>query len=134
VLARVAVDDVDGADLVVELLLRVGAEDVRHARIEAAAQHRHQALGLVLVVIGPLPLVGELGFLARLVVGRIHVVHARLQARVHDGQVLVGQRHVDDEVRLHSFDERDRLANVVGIDLRDVDRRLGGRLHLPAAL
>ena len=103
VIACVAVDDVDGVNLVVQLLLRVGAEDIGDAGIKAAAQNRHQALGFELVVIRPLPFVSELGFFLRLVVGGVHIMHARFQAGVHDGQVLVGQRHVDDEVRFDLF-------------------------------
>ena len=38
VAAGVAVDDVDRVDLVIEFLLRVGAEDVGDARIESAAE------------------------------------------------------------------------------------------------
>ena len=67
------------------------------ARVEAAAEERHEARPCN-VLVRPLPGVLELGDVARLVVGGVQVVHAGLQARVHDGQVLVGQRHVDHEV------------------------------------
>ena len=88
--AGVAVDDVDRMDLVIQLLLRVGAEDVRDARIETAAQDGHQSLVLELIVVGPLVFVGEFGFFTRLVVGGVHVVDAGLEAGIHDRQVLVG--------------------------------------------
>ena len=114
-------------------LLRVGAVDVRLAGIEAAAEDRHDALGLVAVLVLPLPGVLELGDVARLVVGRVHVVHARLQARVHDRQILVGERHVDHEVGLDLLDQRDRLGDVVGVDLGDLDRRLAALGDLLAA-
>ena len=54
------------------------------------------------VLVGPLPAVLELGLVRRLVVGGVQVVHPGLQAGVHDRQVLVGQGHVDDQVRLVS--------------------------------
>ena len=75
-------------------------------------------------MVGPLPFVRELGLVARLVVGGVHVVHARLQARVHDGEVLVGQRQIDHEVRLDFANQRCDLGRIVGIDLGDLDRRL----------
>ncbi len=129
--AVVAVDDVDGLDGVEQELLRVGAVDVRLARVEAAAKDRHDALVLVAVLILPLPGVLELGEIARLVVGGVEVVHARFQARVHDRQILVGKRHVDHEVGLDLVDQGDRLGDIVGINLADLDRRdapLGYRL------
>jgi hypothetical protein len=76
----------------------------------------------------------EFGDVTRLVVGRVHVVHARLQARIHDRQVLIGKRHVDDEVGLHLLDERHDFGNLVGIDLADLDGRLAARGDLLAAL
>ena len=124
VVAVIAVDDVDFADLVEQLFLGVGAVDVRLAGIEAAAQDRHDALFGELVVIGPLPLVSELGFVARLVVGGIHVMHAGFQAGVHDRQVLIWQGHVDYEVRLSLVDQRHGFSDVVGIHLMNFDRRL----------
>ena len=48
-------------------------------------------------------------------------------------QILVGQRHVDDEVGLDLVQQRDRLGDVVGIDLRDLDRRFAFGLDLLAA-
>ena len=131
--AVVAVDDVDGLDGVEQELLRVGAVDVRLAGIETAAEHRHDALVLVAILILPLPGVLELGDIARLVVGRVHVVHARLQARIHDRQILVGKRHVDHEVGLDLVDQGDRLGDVVGIDLADLDRRHAALGHGLAA-
>ena len=117
VAAVVAVDDVDLVDLVEQELLRVGAINVRLARIEAAAQDRHDPLLGELLMIRPLILVGELGLVARLVVGGVHVVHAGLQARIHDGEILIRQRHVDDQVGLDLLDQRDRFLDVVGVDL-----------------
>ena len=133
VAAGVAVDDVDRVDLVIEFLLRVGAEDVGDARIESAAQDRHQTLVLELIVVGPLVFVRKFGFFTRLVVGGVHVVDARLEAGIHDRQILIRKRHVDDEVGLDLLQQLDGLGNVVGVDLRDVDRRLALGLNLLAA-
>ena len=56
---------------------------------------------LIAVVVRPLPLVAESRFLPRLVVGRVQVVHARFEAGVHDRQILVRQRQVEHDLRLH---------------------------------
>ena len=78
-----------------------------------------QARLLEALLVGPLPLVLELGDVARLVVGGVEVVHAGLEAGVHQRQVLVGQGDVDQQVGLDALEQRDRLGDVVGVDLRD---------------
>ncbi len=72
----IAVHDIEIVDLVEVVLGGVGREDGRNARIEAAAEDRREARGLETVLIGPLPRIFEVGFVAGLVVGRIEVVAA----------------------------------------------------------
>ena len=133
VVAGIAVHDVDIFDLVEQMLLRIGAVDVRHAGVEAAAENGGNALLLEAVVIGPLPVVLELRHIARLIVRGVHIVAAGFEAGIHDRQVLIGQGHVDQEVRLHLFDEGDHFRHIVGIDLRNLDRRFAERRHFLAA-
>src|SRR5690606_41354354 len=61
------------------------------SRIEAGAEQRHATRLLEALAIGPLPLVFELGNVARLVVRRVEVVDARFEAGIHQREVLVGQ-------------------------------------------
>ena len=122
VLAGVAVDDVELVDHVELVLVQPRREHVGHARVEAAAEQAHDPARGEALLVGPLPLVLELGLVRRLVVGGIEVVDAGLEAGVHDRQVLVGQCHVDYQVRLLAADQRGHLAHVVGIDLRGRDR------------
>ncbi len=116
-----AVQDVDALDLVEQVLLAVGAVDVGHAGIEAAAQRGHVAgLGEALLE-RPLFLVLELGLVRMLVVGGIQVGHAGTQAGFHDGQVLIGQGHMDQHVGLERFDQRNQRLDVIGVDLGGLD-------------
>jgi hypothetical protein len=116
VVATVDVDDVERADLVEVVLGQVGGEDVGRTGIEAGAEQRHQPGLLEPLLVDPLPLVLELRGVRWLVVGGVEVVHAGLEAGVHDGQVLVGQRDVDDQFRLHVAHQRNQLRHVVGVD------------------
>jgi hypothetical protein len=75
-------------------------------------------------MVGPLPAVLELGGFDGLVVGGVEIVDAGFQAGVHDGQVLVGQSHVDHQLRLLPFDQRHQFRHVVGIDLRGLHREM----------
>ncbi|MNQ89975.1 hypothetical protein D3C85_1053000 [compost metagenome] len=127
--AAVAVQDVERVDPVQQVLLGVGGEDRGHAGVEARAEQRHQAGFLEALLIGPLPLVFELGFVARLIVGRVEVVDAGGQAGVHDGQVLIGQGQVDHEGRLDRLDQGRGRGDVVGVDLGRVDGHAKARLH-----
>ena len=142
--AAVAVQDVDGIDGVELVLGSVGAVGLGHARVKAAAQQGGEAGILELFLVGPLPGVVEVGgearFLAallvdgapfgvvgvfRLVVGGVHIVDAAGQAGVHDGQVLVGQGDVHDQVGLVALDQGDELVNVVRIHLGGGDFGFG---------
>ena len=149
VVAAVAVQNVDGVDLVEQVLLRVRAVCLRHARVKARAQKRGQAGLFELLLVCPLPGVvkvgGEALFLAALlvdraplrivgvlglVVGGVHVVDAALQARIHDGQVLIGQGDVHDDVRLVLVDQRAQLVEVVRVHLGGADLGGGGAVQL----
>ena len=132
--AGIAVNDVDEVNLVEQVFLRIGAPDVRDAGVEPAAEDGRQASGLEALLIGPLPGILELCHLARLVVGGVEIVHAGLEAGVHDRQVLVGQGHVDHEVRLHFPDQRDGGGHVIGVHLGDLDGCNAILGHLFAAL
>lgn len=58
-----------------------------------------------------------MGYVLRLIVGRVEVVHTTLQAGLHDGEVLVGQGKVHHELGLEIADEGHELLHAVGIYL-----------------
>ena len=66
----------------------------------------------------------------RLVVGGVHVVDVAGKAGIHNGQVLIGQGDVHDQVRLVGLDEGDDLFGLVGVHLGggDLGGGLGGQL------
>jgi hypothetical protein len=108
--AGIAVDNVDIFDLVEQaFLLGIGAIDVGAARIEAATENGGQARFLEAVLIGPLPVILEFCDVPRLIIRRVHIMGLGGETGVHDRQVLVRQRHVDHQVRLHLFDQGNRL-------------------------
>ena len=136
VVAAVAVQNVNGVDLVELVLFGVGAVGLGDAGIKTAAKQRGETGLFKLFPVGPLPAVIEVGgkarFLAslfidgapgrvvgilRLVVGGIHIVDAAGQAGVHDGQVLIGQGDVHDEIGLVAVDQFDQPVHVVRVHL-----------------
>ena len=147
--AAVAVQDVDGVDFIEQVLLCVSAVRLRYARVKAGAEQSGQTGVLKLFLVCPLPGVVEVrgktlvlaallvngaplrivGVL-RLVVGSIHVVYAALEARIHDGQVLIRQRNVHHDVRLVLVDERAQLVHVVRIHLGGADLGCGRTVQL----
>src|SRR5690606_25318339 len=94
VLARVAVEDVDRLDRVEVVLERVHAEDARHAGIESAAGEGEDPALAEAVVTRPLLVVGEARPIRRLVVRRVEVMDARLEAGLREREVLIGERDV----------------------------------------
>ena len=116
--AGIAVHDIEVVDFVEMMLGGVGSEDGRYARVETAAEDGRQSGSLEAVLIGPLPRILEMRLVLRLVVGRIEVVAAALEAGIHNRQVLIGKRHVDHDVGLERAEQFAQLGHVVGIDLR----------------
>ena len=117
VVTGVAVHDIEVVDLVEVVFGGIGREDGRHARIEAAAEDGRQAGSLEAILVGPLPRILEMGLVLGLVVGRIEVVAATLEAGIHDRQILIRERHVDHDVGLEGPEEFAQLRHVVGVDL-----------------
>lgn len=118
--ASVGVHDVDRLDGIEEVLLGIGAEDIRDARVEARAQQGHQAGFFETFAVGPLPRVFELRQVRWFVVRGIDVVDAGVEAGVHQMKVLVGQGDVDEQIGAEGLDEGNRRFDIIGIH--------GGRL------
>ena len=95
---------------------RVGSEHAAHSGVESASEDGREAGFLEALAVGPLPGVFEVRFVARFVVGRVKVVDAAAQACFHDGEVLVGERHVDYHFGLVAFEKGYNLLHVVGVD------------------
>ena len=115
VVTAVAVQHVDLADRVQLVFLQPCGKDRGHARIEPRSQNGGQSLFLELVLVGPLPVIFELGLVLGLVVRGIQIVHARLQTGIHQRQVLIGQREVDQKfgARLpDQFDDGDPVHRI----------------------
>ena len=120
--AAVAVQNIDGIDLVKIMLQRISGENAGYAGVKAGAQQGHNASLLKFFFIRPLPRIIEVSrealFLAalvihsapsrvinilRLIVSSVNIVNLALQASIHDGQILIGQCHIQNSVRLIGF-------------------------------
>ena len=115
-IAAIAIQNIQLPNGLQLVLLQPHREHAGHARIEPAAQQRHQTRLLEPLLIGPLPVVLELGHILGLIVGGIHVMHARRQARVHNGQVLIGQRQIDHQLGPDLADQGGQRRHILGID------------------
>ena len=137
--AGIAVHDVEGVHLVEVVLGGIGRVHAAHARVEAATQNGCEAGLFKLVAIGPLPAVLEVCHVFGLIVGRVEIVDTALEAGIHDGEVLVGQGQVDDQLWLVPFEQGHKLRHLVGVDLVGGDvahtqAALDGGCHLVAFL
>ena len=130
VVAGVGVHDVDCLDGIKEVLLGIGAEDVRDARVEAGAQQGHQAGLLEAFAVSPLPRVFELRQVRWFIVRGIDVVNAGVEAGVHQVKVLVGQGDVDEQVGTEGLDQGNRRFDIIGIHGRRLDGLARGELDV----
>ena len=117
VIAGVAVEDVHRVDAIEVVLTGVGGEDVGYTRVETGTEQGREPGLFESVLIGPLPFVFELGLIRRLVVGGVEIVDPGFQAGVHDGQILVGQGHVDHHLGFDLADQCDQFRHIVSVDL-----------------
>jgi hypothetical protein len=122
VIACVAVDDVERVDAAEVVLQGVGGIDVGDAGIKAAAEQSGEAGSFEALLIGPLPVVFKLGDVTRFVVGGVDVMHTSREAGVHDGEVLIGQGDVDDDLGFEVLQEGGQLGNIVGVHSGGLDR------------
>ncbi len=121
VVAGVAVYYVEILYLVEVVLRGVGGEHARHARVEAAAQDCREARVLKAFLVSPLPAVFKVRLVLGFVVGGVEIVHPACQARLHYGEVLIGQGEVHAQLRLVVVEESLQLLHVVGVHLRRLD-------------
>ena len=128
VVTAVAVQNVDIIDFVKVVLLGIGAEYASYAGIKAAAQQSRDASLFETFPIRPLPLVFKLCRIFRLVVCGVHIIGLGGKTSVHNGQILIGECHIDHNVRLFLFNQSDQLVYIIGIHLCRGD--LGSRLVL----
>jgi len=99
------------------MFLRIGTKHVGGTRVETAAKQSHNVGVFVTILIIPLPFVLELSRVERLVVGGVHVIDTCFEASIHDGQILVRKRHVNNQVRLVLAYQCHGLVHVIGIEL-----------------
>ena len=117
VVAGIAVHDVEVVHLLEVMLGCVGRVHARHARIESAAENGGQPGLLKTLAVSPLPTVFEVCHILWLIVCSVKVVHAALQAGIHDCKVLVWQCHVNHDVGLVLLEECHKLGHAVGIHM-----------------
>lgn len=116
VLAGVGVDDVEIIETIKMVFEGVGGEDVGHARIEPGTEQSHESLLPEAVMVGPLPFVLEAGRLAGFVIGGVEVMDAGFQAGFHEGQVLIGEGQIEEQVRFDPVEQGDGFGYVIRID------------------
>ena len=121
VVACVAVNDVEVLNLVEVVLCSVCCEHSAHSRVEAAAQYCGESCLTETVHVGPLPRVLEVGFVLWLIVGSVEVVASAGQTSLHDGQILIWQGKVDDQLGLVVAQQSLELLHAVGIHLGSLD-------------
>ena len=97
------------------MLLNIGGEHIGHTRVKARTEQGHQTLFGKAVLIGPLPVIFEFGFVARLIIGGVEIMHAGFKTGIHNRQILIRQRQIDHQLRLHFIDKRHCLGHIIGI-------------------
>ncbi len=117
VVTGIAVDDVQILHLLEVVLGSVCRVDAGDAWVEATSEDGGQTCLLELLAIGPLPRILEVSLVLGLVVGSVQVGAATGQTSLHDGQVLIGQCQIDDQLWLVAVEERLQLLHVVSVYL-----------------
>ena len=112
-----------------EVVLRgVGGKDACHPGVEAAAKNGSETGFLETLAVCPLPRILKMCLVLGLVVSSVKVVAAAGKTRIHNGQVLIGQRKVYHQLGLEGTEELLQLLHVVGIYLRGLNVHIVTRL------
>ena len=136
VVTAIAVQNINGINLVKKMFLRIGTEYLRHSRIKTGTKEGRKSRFLKLLFICPLPgvikvrresflltsfviyfLPLRIGNVFRLIVGRIHIVNTAGQAGFHDRQILIRKGNVHNQIRIHFFDQCNHFFCVVCVHL-----------------
>ena len=132
----VAVENVNRINAVEFMFFRIGTIRLGHARVESTAKKCHEAGVFKFFTVCPLPAIVKISresrFLTalfidspplrvigifRFVIGCVHVIDAAGQTGIHDGQILIGQSHIHDQIWFFFLDEGDKLVYVISIHL-----------------
>ena len=116
VVTCVAVNDVEVFHFGEMVLGGVGGIDARHSGVETATEDSGKTCLFKSFAISPLPTVLVFCFIERLVVGGVEIVHATFKTSVHNGEVLIGESHIDNDVGAVALEQFDELRHAVGID------------------
>ena len=121
VVAGIAIHDIEIMDFAEMVLGGVGRIDRGDTRIKAASQDGGQPGLLKAFAVGPLPRVFEMSLVLWLVVSRVEVVASRLQTGFHDGEILVRQGKVYNDIGLIGREEFHQFGYVVSIHACGLD-------------
>ena len=121
VVAGVAIDDVEILNLIEMMFGSVGGEDGGHTGVETATEYGAEPGLLETLAVCPLPGIFKVRLVFRLIVGGVEIVAPRLQTGLHDGEVLIREGEIHDEVGLEGVEELYELRHFVGIHLRSLD-------------
>ena len=124
VVSCIAVQDIDIIYLIKVVLQGISRKHARNSRIEAASQQRRKTGFFIFFSVGPLPFVLKLGRILRLIISRIYIMYSCLQTGIHNCQILIGQRQIQDYLRLLLSDQCCQFVYMICIYLRGGDLRL----------
>ena len=120
-ITRVAINDIDVMDLIKQVFLRVGTVNIGLTGIKTAAKNGGDAGFFEFILIRPLPFIFEFGFVDRFVIGGVHVMGFGFKTCVHDREVLVRERHIDNKIRFDVIDECNGVGDVIRVKFGNAD-------------
>ena len=120
----ITVNDVKILYLVEVMLCCISGENACNARVEATTEDCGQSCLTEAVAISPLPRVLEVCLVFRLIVGCVEIVASARQASIHNGEVLIRQREVNNQLWLVIAEQCLQLLHIVSIYLRRAYRHV----------
>lgn len=122
--ARVGINNINRMDFVKIMLLRISREHTSYTRVKAAAEQRGNSGFLESFFVRPLPGILEFSSILWFIVGGIHIMHSRCQTSIHNGQVLIWESDINNDIRLEALDQFNDLVRVICIELSSRNLRL----------
>ena len=121
VITSIAVNDIQVLNLLEVMLGSISCIDTGYAGVETTPQDGAKTSPLETLAVSPLPAVFKVSLILRLVVGGIHIVTTCLQASLHDGEVLIRQSQVDNQLGFVGTHKLDQLLYAISIHLSSLN-------------
>ncbi|MNP47753.1 hypothetical protein D3C76_1418240 [compost metagenome] len=116
-IASVRVHNINSMNLIKIMLLCIGTKNTSYTRVKSTSKQCCNTCFFEFFFVSPLPFVFKFRSIQWLIVRSVHVMNTCCKARIHNGQVLIRESHVDNNIWSETFNQLNNLISIISIQL-----------------